>query len=322
MATMLLLLAAIQTFAVAMASNTLDVDTSIRRIRIGPNAYCDSSDDSQPQICLSPDVPVTMCSFQLTRQRYGTIVAQSRFTGETVWAVSPTCAVSVGPDIVFGGPGSVTITPQRMDAVTDNVWTVLSEISLASGYIQRVQLAGTTYAGTRYKQAGTGSPVSYVMLDNGVLVFDTGITRNVVLGGLATGARVISMYTIFAPEPYNAPVISVVDVPVDGSSQLLLREYASPSVCGSTLARQETRTQIALGECLALTDSFRAFLNITDEGLYESALFPACPATGNQTLVVQLFAADCTGSPDATAAVPLGRCITSSTQMLECQVAM
>jgi hypothetical protein len=303
----------------AAASNTLKVDASVKRILIGDGAQCDA-DSGHPQICLGPNTPVAMCALQLTRFANGTLVAKSRATGEIVWAVSPACALSVGPSMAFGPAGSITVTPRAMQAVTDGVWTVDSEIAFASGYQQRVRLSGTTYTGARYKQAGQS--ISYVLLDNGVLVFDTNITRDVVLGGLEARVAVISMYTIFAPEPYNAPVISVVDVLQDGSSELLLREYASPSKCGSTLSRQETRTQLALGECLAVNDRFRLFLNISDEGLYESLMFPACPPTGNRTLVANLFTADCDSTPDSVRGVQLGACLSDETQMLECQVGM
>lgn len=174
------------------------------------------------------------------------------------------------------------------------------------------------FAGMRVKS--TLSNASVVILYTGQVVADSGISRDLVIGGVKSNATVITRGSVFAPGRRDVPVVTTVPLPVDGSIQLTLVTFSSPSVCGNALARQTVETVVSTAVCTALTSNVKTILanagqSVTDD--HVGIVFSQCPDpslnSGEHVFVNATVYTDVLCTADASAiSVVLGECIENS----------
>lgn len=301
----------------AVFARTVKLDASVNYILVGETECVNPPPPvrGSPRICMSQTSSLMLGPFRLFQGVDGTVVFKK--DGSTVAAINIDGAMSVGPTISFGEPGSVTVSPQKITKYVDRIWDVKSKFSMVNSSLQTVSLIGTSARGFRIKYAGTNSSV--VILNTGQVVVDNNINRNLVVGGIRSGAMVITSGSVFAPGRKNVPVVITVPVPVDGLSRITMTTYSSPSFCGNSIARQTAKQTISANSCLTLTNAMKSVLGplLTEGDIddYTSVKFPVCLPPNDEdqsytTMDVLLYTdGDCENTASATIEVTLGACI-------------
>ncbi len=234
---------AVLAFATTTASaRTQTVGTDVRLLRLGPNAVCGNAVPGHTLLCFDPSVEVPL----------GTGGATLRVTTSNVTLASGDTRVvltTAGNVLINGataGPaGTMTIAGTTVNRV-DGIWNIQRETLLSPvGAIQDVCVVGTGVCGVRMVLSPNDPSIGVVA--GGKVIIDDNISLPMVLGALSSDTiHVVSRWSIFSAQQHSQLVLPV-DVPVDGTVTLTLREFTGSSRCGNAYYRQVCSAAVVQG---------------------------------------------------------------------------
>ena len=135
-------------FATSASARTIKLDNGIGYIMVGENAECVNMPPpvyGSPRICLGPTSNLLIGPLNISQRLDDTIVFS--VLGSFAVAVNVDGAISVGQSLVFGGPNSVSVTPQNMHKLYDGIWSVENQVNVVNGLVQTVSLPDSNIGG-------------------------------------------------------------------------------------------------------------------------------------------------------------------------------
>lgn len=226
-------LVALAALVSAASAHTHEVGTDVAFLRLGPNAVCGNAVQGHTVLCFDPAVAVPLGSAAATLQVSPASVRLASGATTVVMDASGTVLINGAR---AGSAGTMTVAGTPVNRV-DGIWNVQRETLLdPQGAVQDVCVVGTSVCGLRLVLSPEDPSIAVVT--GGKVIIDDNISLPMVLGALSSDTvHVVSRWSIFSAQQHSQLVLPV-DIPVDGTVTLTLREFTGNSRCGNAYYRQ------------------------------------------------------------------------------------